>query len=617
MSRFQWICVTLLSVVVGLSLWGSGPGAAEPAAAPEADQPRLHQLRHRSPSDVLLDTKQQWLVTANQGTNTLSLIDLSQGKVVDEAACGIHPQTLVGCLDSHVLVSCEGSGELVLFAVKSSGEGWRLSKVRTIAVGFEPVGLTMHPDGKRAYAGLVATGEVAEIDLAAGKVARRFPVGKWPRYLAISPDGTRMGVGLSGESKIAVVDVEQGEVLYDEPLVGGINLGHMQCSADGKYVYFPWMVYRSNPITVQNIRLGWVLASRIGRVRLDGSSYREAISLDVPGKAIADPHGLALTPNAKRLVVSASGTHELLVYRLADLPFQGAGGPGDLIDRRLLSDRDLFYRIELGGRPMGLAMSGDHRTAYVANFLRDSVQVVDIEDRQVVREISLGPAPEPSLERRGMAIFYDGRRSLDQWYSCHTCHYNGGINSRAMDTLNDGTQLTMKTVLPLYQVHQTKPWTWHGWQTDLDDAMQKSFTTTMKGRPIDPEDRQAVLAYLASLEPPASPFRNADGSLTAAARRGKQVFESAAAGCATCHSGPQFTDGQIHDVGLGSETDRYQGFNTPTLRGVYRKVRLLHDGRSKSLEEVLTDDHAPEKVAGTRKLSEAELQDLIAYLKSL
>ena len=29
----------------------------------------------------------------------------------------------------------------------------------------------------------------------------------------------------------------------------GLNLGQMQASADGAYVYFPWMVYRGRPIT--------------------------------------------------------------------------------------------------------------------------------------------------------------------------------------------------------------------------------------------------------------------------------------------------------------------------------------------------------------------------------
>ena len=101
------------------------------------------------------------------------------------------------------------------------------------------------------------------------------------------------------------------------------------------------------------------------------------------------------------------------------------------------------------------------------------------------------------------------------------------------------------------------------------------------------------------------------------ALRGKQIFASRKAGCANCHSGPYFTDGKIHDVGLGSPDDQYQGFNTPSLLGVYRRVRLLHHGRAKSLEDLLTDLHAPSKVAGESDLSEEELQDLIAYLKSL
>ena len=183
---------------------------------------------------------------------------------------------------------------------------------------------------------------------------RIFEVGHWPRYLAISHDETRLAVGLSGESRIAVVDLDSGERLFTQYMTGAINIGHLQASKDGTYVYFPWMVYRDNPITPMFIRLGWVLASRIGRTRLDGPAYREAISLDVPGKAVADPHGITMSSDERRMVISASGTHELLVYRKPDLPFSGAGGPGDLIDRRLMADNDLFYRIPLGGRPMGL-----------------------------------------------------------------------------------------------------------------------------------------------------------------------------------------------------------------------------------------------------------------------
>ena len=114
------------------------------------------------------------------------------------------------------------------------------------------------------------------------RVSRRFPSGHWPKYLTLSPDGSRLAVGCSGEGRVIVLDTASGERLYDIPLANGLNLGHMVASDDGLHAYFTWMVYRTNPINVGNIRRGWILASRIGRVRLDQSADREAISLDVP-----------------------------------------------------------------------------------------------------------------------------------------------------------------------------------------------------------------------------------------------------------------------------------------------------------------------------------------------
>ncbi|MBX3437857.1 MAG: hypothetical protein KF861_10235, partial [Planctomycetaceae bacterium] len=568
----------------------------------------------RSPVDIALSPDGRWLVTANESSDSVSLIRTRDGAVVDEIACGRHPAKVTFCPDGQtVLATAVWSGEVIVLAIADE----RLQRIGAIQVGYEPWGVAVAPDGRRAFVGLVATGQVAEIDLARLSVLRRIDVGRWPRYLTVTLDGTRLAVGCAGDGKIVVVDAALGEPLYEEPLANGINLGHMVASTEGDYVYFPWMVYRTNPITAENIRRGWVLASRIGRVRLDGPSDREAISLDVPRKAVADPHGLAISQDGNTLVASASGTHELLVYRLPDLPFVGAGGPGDLIDRALERDRERFDRIEVGGRPMGLQMAADNRTVYVANYLHNAVQVVDLAEKRVIQEIALGGPEEPSQERQGMALFYDGRRSLDQWYSCHSCHQDGGGNSRPMDTFNDGSPMTLKTVLPLYHVAETSPWTWHGWQTDLHDAMHTSFTSTMLGEAPTSEETEAITAFLTTLEAPPNPFREADGSLSAAAERGRLVFESRKAACTLCHSGPYFTDGQIHDVGLGSPADVYEGFNTPTLLGVHRKVRLLHAGRTRSLEQLLTDLHSPAKVSGTETLTDEEVQDLIAYLKSL
>jgi cytochrome c peroxidase len=186
-----------------------------------------------------------------------------------------------------------------------------------------------------------------------------------------------------------------------------------------------------------------------------------------------------------------------------------------------------------------------------------------------------------------------------------------------MDTWNDGTELTDKTVLPLAGVTHTGPWTWHGWQDSLEASVQNSFVSTMQGSQANPQDVQAVMDYLQSLRPRPSPFVSPDGSLSEQALRGQQLFRSAAFGCGDCHRGDYFTDGQVHDVGMSRETDKYQGYNTPSLLGLYRKVRFLHDGRAKSLEDVLLKWHTPQDIGGGAEPSEQQLADLIAYLKSL
>ena len=567
---------------------------------------------HRSPVDLAINSTEAWAVTANQSSHSVSLVSLREGVVWDEVRVGDRPVGVtLGPLGRRVYVGCSYSGNLHVLEVSKK----KLVPVAVIHTGWQPHDVAISPDNKRAYVALYAANQVGVIDLQQGKLVETVDVGRWPRYLGLSPDGKRLAVGASGDGGVSVVDTVTKKMISLQRFVA-INVGHMQVSKDGQYAYFPWMFYHHNPVTKTNIQRGWVLASRLGRVRLDKPGRREAFSLDVRGQAVGDPHGLALSPQEDRIVLAASGSHELLVYRQPGLPFQEYGDTDHLIPA-LQRDQNRFYRIPVGGRPMGMQFGSQNHIVYVANYLHNAIQIIDLDKRQLVGQIELGKTPVLTAARRGEVIFHDAQRSLDQWYSCHSCHYEGGINSERMDTFNDGTAFTFKTVLPLYAIEQTAPWTWHGWQKDLTAAMRKSITSTMLGKEPSEQDVTDLLSYLKTLQPPPNPYRQRDGSLTPAAKRGKTVFMSPQAGCASCHKGPHFTDGQIHDLGLGEEKDKYQGFNTPTLSGVYRKVRLMHHGRAKTLQQVLSEYHAPEDVGGSGQLSEQQLADLIAYLKSL
>jgi cytochrome c peroxidase len=199
-----------------------------------------------------------------------------------------------------------------------------------------------------------------------------------------------------------------------------------------------------------------------------------------------------------------------------------------------------------------------------------------------------------------------------------------GIAGLDFDTLNDGRQdlstahlRSRKKVPTLRGVVSTGPWTWHGWQASLEDATVESFTKSMQGKAPTDDEVKALIAYLGTIEHPRNPNLAADGSLTESARRGEEVYRSPKAACNTCHGGPNFTDGKIHVTGLEERDDAYRGYNPPSLKGAYDKDPYLHDGRSETLRDALKGPHSPEEVTGLGELSENELDDLIAYVKSL
>jgi YVTN family beta-propeller protein len=370
------------AVVMAAGSWMVGPLPIEPRAARGAGDAKPATVQQnavdRSPVDLALSPDSRWLLSANQTSGSVSLVRVADGAVVSEIPCGRHPSAIALTADGRrALVTATYSGELIVLTL----DGEQLRPSGAVHLGFEPRGVAASPDGRLVYVALTAANEVAIVDLESLRVVDRIGVGRWPRYLAITPDGTRLAVGASGDGGISVVDTATRKRIYDSKF-NGLNIGQMQTSADGVYAYFPWMVYADRPITVGNIREGWVLGNRVARVRLDGPARREALALDPRGAAMGDPHGLALSPDGKWLAIAASGTHELIVFRLDDLPLRG-DGPGDHLRSDVAQDAERMFRVPLGGRPMGIRFDSAGTHVYVANYLSNSVQVVDLAQRRV------------------------------------------------------------------------------------------------------------------------------------------------------------------------------------------------------------------------------------------
>lgn len=586
-----------------------------------ADQDPPVAEPHRSPIALALSGDGARLLTANQTSNSVSLVDTAAGKVLAEITTGEKPAGVAMTRDGKLGAVTHWYGyDLVLLEVGPDA----LTEAGRVEVGPEPRGVVLSADGRWAFVAVGVANEVVKVDVTGRTIAGRLEVGREPRGLALTADGRTLVVGNSRGQSLSVVDVESWSVVRTVAIESA-NLRQVAVGPDDRHAYVATMKNRGFATTKNNIDQGWVLGQRVTRIDLAGSSDYESLALDPRGKASSDVHGVALNGDGSSLAVSCGGTHEVLLFRMAerDLPWR-LNGSRDLIPAELLREDGRYRRVAVGGRPTELAFAPDGKTLFVANYLGDSVQVVDAERGELVRTIPLGAPSELSLARRGEILFHEAERSFNQWYSCNTCHSDGHTNGLDFDTMNDGWHdlstahlQSRKKVPSMRRVTKTGPWTWHGWQTSLDDAMVESFTKSMQGPQPSPDEVRALIAYLDTLDYPRNPHRGGNAATAEAVKRGEEIFRSSKAACNTCHGGPEFTDGKIHTVGLEERRDVYRGYNPPSLRGLYDKDPYLHDGRAATLREALQEGHDPEMVTGLGALSEAELEDLVAYLRTL
>lgn len=126
----------------------------------------------------------------------------------------------------------------------------------------------------------------------------------------------------------------------------------------------------------------------------------------------------------------------------------------------------------------------------------------------------------------------------------------------------------------------------------------------------------ALRQYQLSLEAPAPPAGSFDG---AAAARGEVVFRKVA-NCASCHSGPRFTDDEnLHaPEATGMEpvhADRSTTglYRTTPLRALWQHAPYFHDGSAPTLAAVVEHYNTVLSLG----LTVAQKADLVEYLKSL
>jgi cytochrome c peroxidase len=135
-----------------------------------------------------------------------------------------------------------------------------------------------------------------------------------------------------------------------------------------------------------------------------------------------------------------------------------------------------------------------------------------------------------------------------------------------------------------------------------------------------------LAVYVRSLPARPNRWRQANGELTQAQDRGKDLFERAQDQfgkpipeinrCSYCHSGPKGTSQKSFDVGTRKPTDNTGLLDTPQLTNIALTAPYLHDGSARTLEEIWTVYNPDDKHGRTNDLTKDELNDLIEYLRT-
>ena len=284
------------------------------------------------------------------------------------------------------------------------------------------------------------------------------------------------------------------------------------------------------------------------------------------------------------------------------------------------------------------------------------------------------PADNPLTKEKielGRAIFFDKRMSKDNTIACASCHMakKGFADGMPVSTGIKGQKGGRSAPVSFNRVY-SKAQFWDGRAATLEDQSIGPFTNPIEhgfanhdemvakmkkmpgyrklfqevfGWEITIQDvGRAVASFQRTVLSGNSAVDKYDiggdqNALSDSAKRGLELFRGKAR-CTRCHSGFNFTDEKFHNLGIGWDDNkvdlgRYMetknpedigAFKTPTLREIARTAPYMHDGRFKSLEEVVKfynqggvkNPHQDNTIIPL-EMTDDEQQDLVAMLKSL
>ena len=559
------------------------------------------------PTDITLNDKGEILIT-EKGRNRISIFS-PDGKTllrtipVDESPTGI----LLDADKAYVTTNA-ATGHLQIISLETG------KQETAIATGSGACYPIFGPDKKHIYVCNQFQNTVSEVDPAIHQVIRSVKVLREPKSALFSKDGEYLFVTNFLPAQRADVDYVAACVsvirmsdftkVKDIQLANGSNALRGICmTPDGKYIYISHNLGRFTVPTSQ-LQQGWMNTSAFSIIDVAKQEFFGAVVVDEPERGAAGIWSIVC--NDETLFITHSGTHEISVINHKAMLDKFLNYPNkSMLDYDLRFLYGLRKRILLEGNgPRKMIM--ENGKLYIPTYFADILNIVDAQTCEIATA-NLNPDREESAENKGERYFNDASHCFQNWQSCNGCH-PGDARTDGMnwDLMNDGVG-NSKNCKSLLFSHPTPPSMISGIRETAEWAVRAGFKF-IQFFDITEEDAVCVDAYLKSLRPVPSPYL-VDGELSDLAKEGRKIFEKL--NCTECHSGPYYTDLKMHRIGEDIEFEK--GWDTPTLREVWRTAPYLFDGRAATMEEVFEiHKHGIDK-----KVSKKEIKALTEYVNSL
>jgi YVTN family beta-propeller protein len=644
MNRFRFtvigsVIVSVLILVVVMQACGVRPPAAQPTAAAPAGTPPIVPAtggtiakNPSSSSPIAISEDDTLLVVVNNLDDSVSIINVAgeANTKVAEIEVGDEPRTVAITPDKRLAyVTNQGSATVSVIDLATN------QKTQDIPVGVEPYGVALTPDGTRAYVANSASNSVSVIDTASNTAVATIPIpGVQPRGMAITNNNGGQGQQFVYVTQFLSQPTASGGPMQDQgsegkvfilsttddaQIQGAITLSAHETSfaadrtkfgggeADATFAY----PNQLQAIVLKNGRgyLPNVAASPEGPVKFNVDTQAFLSVFDVAAKAelsggtinlhaavkaqtfkpklfLANPWAIAFKHGSNDGYVASAASDVLVKVTLDD------NGVPSVVSVPAEGDTTRVALIDVGKNPRGLVINNADTRAYVMNYISKDISVIDLTaapESEIARIQSADlPAPGSDGEKflLGNELFNSSRGHFDEgvaerlssegWQACASCHPDG-LSDGVVWAFASGPRKSVPlngTFSPKNPTGDQRVLNYSGVFDELED-----FELNIRGvsggpglivlnggtdqdpnvKAFDPPNAgrnqlhvngipawDAIVAWTQSrIASPVSPYRGVDpnSELGQQITQGRQLFTQA--NCQACHGGGKWSTAQV------------------------------------------------------------------------